>query len=290
MAAALPLAPRRTPTPARDDALAFLSGKPYLTTIREFMPAYAFTPMDVAHSAARVPLASASASSSSSSASTSAIKAPWSTPRRSSFASAYSSSGSSTECECESGSSEDEDELATPPVSPDLLPADAHVSKADLKGKGRETAPFSLTQLAVELDDLADDEAGPLAWHPIPVTVAPAPSPSAAAAATPTPAAPLAPRAAFQHQHPVAPDPHGEATPRPPPQPSPPSQPVPEEAARGRSRWPRILWRSELDLESLHVLKDYHERAVGGPLPIVKRGMAPSEVARWSHQLENAGL
>ncbi|KAM0746604.1 hypothetical protein T439DRAFT_360287 [Meredithblackwellia eburnea MCA 4105] len=64
-----------------------------------------------------------------------------------------------------------------------------------------------------------------------------------------------------------------------------------EENARGRSRWPRLLWNSTIDDESLDVLKSYHERAVGGPLPVLeRRERGRRAVKEWSERLERAGL
>ncbi|SGY79273.1 BQ5605_C008g05092 [Microbotryum silenes-dioicae] len=77
------------------------------------------------------------------------------------------------------------------------------------------------------------------------------------------------------------------ATRRPP---APGSREAAEEARRGRNRWPRLLWNSQLDAEALDVLRAYHERAVGGPLPILHPDDSPKAVAAWSRRLESAGL
>ena len=199
-----------------------------------------------------------------SSASPSTPTLPWTPARRDSYSSMYSSpsfAGSSTEC----GDSSDEDEAVTPPVSPDL--AALHFSLADV----------------------AEDEGE---WvQPVPIeAVVPAPVAPSSARGTPAPSTTAAAVA-----KPTAPDPHAQAAAavRPAPQPSPPESAAPaapDDDARGRSRWPRLLWRSELDVDSLVVLRDYHERAIGEPLPVLRRGMQPREVARWSRRMEDAGL
>lgn len=63
-----------------------------------------------------------------------------------------------------------------------------------------------------------------------------------------------------------------------------------EESRRGRSRWPRLLWRSEVDPTSLEVLEKYHARAVGGPLPVLERRRGERGVREWSDRMERAGL
>ncbi|KAM0788878.1 hypothetical protein ACM66B_002962 [Microbotryomycetes sp. NB124-2] len=63
-----------------------------------------------------------------------------------------------------------------------------------------------------------------------------------------------------------------------------------EEARRGRSRWPRLLWRSDVDEEALDILDAYHQRAVGTNLPILKPRSAPRVVKQWSDSMERAGL
>ncbi|BGP23941.1 hypothetical protein Rt10032_c05g2350 [Rhodotorula toruloides] len=259
------------------DPLAFLSAKPYLDTVRDTMPAFAqsTTASSTASGSASTPKAPAAI--------------PWSQPRRASLASTYSS-GSSTGYEDEDRdaygfSSEDDDEfLVTPPFP--AVDSSSASSNASAKGKAKAivdlSAPFgSISLAAVAEDDDAD------VW-PQPVSSLPdVPSP----ARLPPPALPLvshpAPKPATAV---VAPDSHPHAQTRPRPQPSPPTQPSPEEAYRGRSRWPRLLWRSDIDVDSLRVLKNYHERAVGGPLPVLKGGMEQREVARWSRAMENAGL
>lgn len=104
--------------------------------------------------------------------------------------------------------------------------------------------------------------------HATPQKSKPVPSSSANASSLSTPAPSARPR---------------------PQQPSPPSRQQ-EEASRGRSRWPRILWSSELDQESISVLRSYHSRVVGGDLPTLRSGMSPREVQKWSRKMEDAGL
>ncbi|GAA5894402.1 hypothetical protein JCM8208_006224 [Rhodotorula glutinis] len=277
--------PPSTPSPrvasSSSDDFAFLEAKHYLTTIR--MPSFASSPFQAdAHPAADLEAKTASSASSSSAL-------PWTPARRDSYSSMYSSpssAGSSTEC----GDSSDEDEAVTPPVSPDLVPTGGAV---DLKGKGKQADhdAFNLAALHFSLADVAEDDAE---WiQPVPIeAVVPAPAaPSPSPRSHPAPSSPSTTLA-----KPTAPDPHEQAAAavRPAPQPSPPESAAPPPAAdddsRGRSRWPRLLWRSELDVDSLVVLRDYHERAIGEPLPVLKRGMAPREVARWSRRMEDAGL
>ena len=217
-----------------------------------------------------------------------------------------SSSGSSTAGYDSDDTIEEDDEIATPP----FLPADAADGFSSNKGKGKATedhpyldlsgtfATFSLSE-----DNLVASVplSPPSPTRPLPPAEAVAPSP--APAVTPT----ASPRIAFQStpSKPPPPPPSSEtvavavtnpdseppssAHVRPLPQPSPPTRAV-EEAHRGRSRWPRLLWRSELDMDSLVVLKNYHERAVGQPLPVLRAGMVPNQVETWSRGMEYPGL
>lgn len=70
------------------------------------------------------------------------------------------------------------------------------------------------------------------------------------------------------------------------------TQHIEAEQPRGRSRWPRILWSSNIDSESLGVLQSYHRRAVGGDLPVLGRGeqLDGKGVKEWSRKMERAGL
>lgn len=235
-----------------------------------------------------------------------------------------SSSGSSTAgYDSDDTIDEDDDEVATPP----FLPADSAIglgrhgdaplqpvgAAAGHKGKGKAPqsddafldldGAFAAFSLTAPDDHLPNAEAEPESVavaapasqpsarlavpHPIPPHTAaatkpglvPPPSPASKPAPTPLPAA------AASTPAPPAPATHT----RPLPHPTPPSRAV-EESYRGRSRWPRLLWRSELDLDSLVVLKNYHERAVGQPLPVLKADMQPRDVHKWSRRMEYAGL
>ncbi|GAA5987078.1 hypothetical protein JCM10908_001017 [Rhodotorula pacifica] len=219
-----------------------------------------------------------------------------------SYSSSGSSSGSSTAGYDSDETIDEDDEIATPPFLPaDSVIATAATAPNNSKGKGKATAhdgtylDFAGSFAAFSLTDDEHDHAGaaavplspPSPTRPLPPAAAVAPSPAAA------------PRTAFQSSKPkpepsdedLAPkiSPQHAAHVRPPPQPSPPTRAV-EEAHRGRSRWPRLLWRSDLDMDSLVVLKNYHERAVGQPLPVLRAGMAPKEVETWSRRMEYAGL
>ncbi|BGO98639.1 hypothetical protein NBRC10513v2_003033 [Rhodotorula toruloides] len=267
-------------TQQHSDPLAFLSAKPYLDTIRDIMPAF--------------PQSSHASSSASPSGSASTLKTPaaipWSAPRRASLASTCSS-GSSTEYEEEEKeadaygfSSEDDDEfLVTPPFpAVDAVASSPNTAAgAASKGKGKGKAIVDLTAPfgSISLAEVAEDDDANFPWRQ-PSSLPDIPSP----ARLPPPALPLVSAPAPK----LAPDPHPQT--RPPPQPSPPTQAAAEDSYRGRSRWPRLLWRSDIDVDSLRVLKNYHERAVGGPLPVLKSGMGKGDVERWSRAMENAGL
>ncbi|GAA5865892.1 hypothetical protein JCM3774_005514, partial [Rhodotorula dairenensis] len=216
-----------------------------------------------------------------------------------------SSSGSSTAgYDSDDTIEEDDDEIATPP----FLPADSVLApgNAAYKGKGKadahdEAAYLDLSGAFATFSLSEDDLAAalplspPSPTRPLPPAEAVAPSP----APTPTPTPRTAFRPAPSSSSSSKPEPSGDLAPaaehdhaahvRPPPQPSPPTRTV-EEAQRGRSRWPRLLWRSELDMDSLVVLKNYHERAVGQPLPVLRAGMVPKQVETWSRRMEYAGL
>ncbi|GAA5860562.1 hypothetical protein JCM8547_000341 [Rhodosporidiobolus lusitaniae] len=193
-----------------------------------------------------------------------------------------------SDCDAASGwesssSDEDLDLIATPEVR-------AVDTGSSRKGKGKET-PEDLTASfhAFSLSDAAIDWQIPLA--PVnPTLPLPPLTPSSAFARDAQPTTTTSSSSSSTSQR---------ATTHPRPLPdSPPTRAVPsaeqeqEEEAnnRGRSRWPRLLWRSDLDDDSLAVLKDYHVRAVGGPLPTLRRGMREREVARWSRRMEDAGL
>jgi len=63
-----------------------------------------------------------------------------------------------------------------------------------------------------------------------------------------------------------------------------------EEARRGRSKWPRLLWASTVDQDALSVIAQYHERSMGRPLPTLQPGSSERQGRKWSKQLEQAGL
>ncbi|GAA5863174.1 hypothetical protein JCM1840_002495 [Sporobolomyces johnsonii] len=192
---------------------------------------------------------------------------------------------------CSSDTSDDE--LETPPASPQ-----AFAPISDLKGKGkgkatshhphvdlndaREVVPFSLHEIAED-----EDARGPLTHWPS--STSPSSSSSSALADSPRSSSlsvPVAPPPLFVS----APVPLPRVDARPPPQPSPPTR-AQEEQHRGRSRWPRVLWRSELDDDSLDMLKRYHQRAAGGsPLPVLRTGMDLSEVRKWNKEMDRAWL
>ncbi|GAA5979000.1 hypothetical protein JCM21900_001880 [Sporobolomyces salmonicolor] len=268
----------------RSNPLAFLSAKPYLTTIRDIMPQSPFHQLAGFSFTSSVASSSSSGPVSHSAATTPTFDSPspnW--DRRSSYASTASSSDTS------------DDELETPPTSPQVVPL------SDPKGKGRadehhhhlvnlddpqEIAPFSLLEVAEDEDARGHLTHWPSSTSPYssveggssPASLDDSISSSSSSDTIVSP--PLLASSAV---------PLPQVDTRPPPQPSPPTR-AQEEHLRGRSRWPRLLWRSNLDDDSLDVLKSYHERAVGGPLPLLKREMRGEEVRRWSRRMEDAGL
>lgn len=252
-------------------------------------------------------------STSSSSATTPSSPSPPWMSRRASY--------SSTNC---SSDTEDE-ELETPPTSPQVV-ALSNADQANAKGKGKavdvhinhDVLPFSLHE------DEPDHDAGVARVHslapahgfpnPLPTSAPSVPSAEVRSTSSPTstattlaqpsltyppglpiPPSLLTPRSATSTPiavPPAVPTPtpsRHQAEPRPRPQPSPPSRQA-EESQRGRSRWPRLLWSSQLDEESLRVLRSYHHRVVGGPLPVLEPGMSQRDVRKWSHKMEDAGL
>ncbi|BGP15119.1 hypothetical protein JCM10213_006549 [Rhodosporidiobolus nylandii] len=187
----------------------------------------------------------------------------------------YSSSVSSDDYFTDSSS---EDELLTPQTSPEIK-----ATHLNGKGKGVDlSASLHAFSLSGVVEDEDDALSIPVEWA-LPSSVVPLPAAprSADVPSTPTPA--------------LAPEPQPQAAPRPSPASpttaaAPTSATLSDEDQRGRSRWPRLLWRSEIDDDSLTVLKNYHERAVGGPLPQLRREMSHREVGRWSRRMEDAGL
>ncbi|GAA5844846.1 hypothetical protein JCM5353_006406 [Sporobolomyces roseus] len=63
-----------------------------------------------------------------------------------------------------------------------------------------------------------------------------------------------------------------------------------EESSRGRSRAPRLLWRSEIDKPSMDVLNRYHEDVAGVSMPRLEKGMGRRQVREWSKRVEEAGI
>lgn len=62
-----------------------------------------------------------------------------------------------------------------------------------------------------------------------------------------------------------------------------------EEERRGRSRVPRILWRSELDRETLEILDEHHLRMHGSQVPRLREG-GSAEGRTWSKKMDRSGL
>ncbi|GAA5882277.1 hypothetical protein JCM16303_002317 [Sporobolomyces ruberrimus] len=216
-----------------------------------------------------------------------------------------------------SSSEDSEDELETPNSSPQIAALDAKSSHLGSNGKGKgkaldsddldhingEIIPFSLLEISeddVEVDERSFGGRNAIPQPPTFGSTAPtsttsstlslphAPRPQPTTLVYP-PGLPI-PSSAFST--PQKPPPTSEPTPvtrTRPSEPSPPSRQQ-EEQARGRSRWPRILWSSELDQQSIHVLQSYHSRVVGGDLPVLKQGMSPRDVQKWSRKMEDAGL
>ncbi|GAA5892268.1 uncharacterized protein JCM6883_007302 [Sporobolomyces salmoneus] len=215
-----------------------------------------------------------------------------------------------------SSSDDSEEELETPNSSPQLIGLDAkqstngkHVAGGgSSKGKGKalsledlheingEIIPFSLLEIEEEEQE---EEERTLPQRPTFGTPLPLPTPAQSQPSTSStqslvypPGLPIPP-SLLQTSSSSSPAPSpAPSTPAPstrPSQPSPPSRQQ-EEASRGRSRWPRILWSSELDQESISVLRSYHSRVVGGDLPVLQQGMSPREVQKWSRKMEDAGL
>lgn len=224
----------------------------------------------------------------------------------SSYSCSGSSSGSSTAGYDSDDTIEEDDEIATPP----FLPADSATGAArarvgaSYKGKGKAVGDDAFDiEGALSHFSLAESESASVAVErehvaavASPAALLPPPSPARLPPPVSAASSPLALRVAPASEPAPPPTSVADVEPsgppahvRPLPQPSPPTHAV-EEAYRGRSRWPRLLWRSELDMDSLVVLKNYHERAVGQPLPVLKSGMRPTEVAKWSRRMEHAGL
>lgn len=231
--------------------------------------------------------------SSSCSSSTSSLTMTPLFSRRASYSSNASTSDSS------------EDELETPNSSPQLFGQDANQSHAGGggKGKGKATSidhdilPFSLLEINENEDATTSpsSSSSASARFPIPnLNLIPTSASEPTVHQTSTPPSTLVyppglpiPASHSRSLHQSTPSPLSPETSSSRPRPPSRSQ---EENARGRSRWPRILWSSELDHESINVLRSYHERVVGGDLPVLKPGMTKREVGRWSRRMEDAGL
>ncbi|GAA5970713.1 hypothetical protein JCM11641_007408 [Rhodosporidiobolus odoratus] len=200
--------------------------------------------------------------------------APYPMTRRDSTYSNYSTASSEGGWDSSSSWS-DTEEVTTPEASPELK---AH----DAKGKGKAvdlgSSLHSFSLSGIHGHD--DGWAIPIVPTSTASIFVPPPTPSPRSA--PLPLAPA------DFLTPPVPSPAPVA--RPAPSSPPTTAPSSADDSRGRSRWPRLLWRSELDIDSLTVLRDYHQRAVGEPLPILSRGMGTREVGRWSRKMEDAGL
>lgn len=62
-----------------------------------------------------------------------------------------------------------------------------------------------------------------------------------------------------------------------------------EEERRGRSRVPRILWRSELDRATMDILDEHHVRIHGKEVPRLREG-GSAEGRRWSKKMDRSGF
>ncbi|GAA6058842.1 hypothetical protein JCM10212_002786 [Sporobolomyces blumeae] len=198
-----------------------------------------------------------------------------------------------------SSSDTSEDELETPPTSPQVVPLGnaSSAPQSTGKGKGKE---LDIEHLDVLPFSLHEDDGAPTEVVP-PSSPNPALVPtSARTEATSQPSAlryppgiPLPPHLKTSAPAPPAsqvPSTPSHAAPaRPRPEPSPVSRQQ-EESQRGRSRWPRLLWSSQLDDQSLDVLRSYHTRVVGRPLPVLRKDMTQHEIRKWSLKMEDAGL
>lgn len=63
-----------------------------------------------------------------------------------------------------------------------------------------------------------------------------------------------------------------------------------EESRRGRARWPRLLYASKVDSESLAVLEEYFRRTRGRSFPRLDRTRGQSGANDWNRALNSAGL
>ncbi|GAA5937217.1 uncharacterized protein JCM15063_002842 [Sporobolomyces koalae] len=239
------------------DPFAFLEGKQYVTMIREVLPSR-FSPSKSTASAPRSLADTFAPSSSSASSSTSSLSD-----------STYIGTPSWERTSSSSSDFSDDDlELVTPPASP-------HATAMSLEytgsGKGKAKDEHQ-DYLQFSLQDVSPTSSGPtFDWtspsldecitlpNPPQRTTVPLPS-------LPSPA-PVSPRSKAE---------------RPTRQ--------QEERLRGRSRSPRLLWRSELDEPSISLLNDYYSSTVGGPLPRLDSNMSKRQVREWSLRVEDAGI
>ncbi|GAA6024182.1 hypothetical protein JCM11491_006672 [Sporobolomyces phaffii] len=268
------------------DPFAFLdTGKQYVTMIREVLPAR-YTPS----SKLSVPLTHSLSSSSSASSSSS-----------SSSSSTYVGTPSSWDLHHHSDASvssdeEEDDELETPPASP-------HHSSVSLPGvgKGKSTAtlgfPFSFDEVSEDDDARGGGGRGggravpALDWispaSPLVVTSSTKAVVSATRLASPSLDESSSPSSPLSSVPVVATLPPAAAT-----RTTTTTKPTrrEEERLRGRTRSPRLLWRSHLDRTALDLLDTYHDRTVGGALPRLTPGMDRAHVRNWSRRVENAGI
>ncbi|GAA6058833.1 hypothetical protein JCM10212_002777 [Sporobolomyces blumeae] len=292
------------------DPLAFLGTKSYVTMIKEVLP---IRPSKLSPLTPSVPISSRSSTSSSSSSSSSTATFVGSS---SSPSPRWGSSSTSS-----SSDASDDDELATPPASPRSaflsLPAPSLVI-VDRKGKGktRVEAPHDpLIRTAEIAED--DDAVVPFASWTAPVShptsgptefVPPSRTTELSLPSLdenlylPLPASqrPGAPKSPSLPLPKLALAPPAAAKTPPPRLPAPPPSHVTyeplhltrqqEERLRGRSRSPRLLWRSDLDEPAVRLLETYHERSVGRRFPRLVHGMSPTEVRDWSLRVEQAGI
>ncbi|GAA5884397.1 hypothetical protein JCM16303_003670 [Sporobolomyces ruberrimus] len=241
------------------DPLAFLDSGKYVTMIREVFPSSS-------RSKPSLPLASSSSSSSN------LARPTWDNQTPSSFSSmSYSSSTSAS-----SDEEEEEEELETPPSSPLNSLLSLPQTTPDLKGKQSINTlgfPFSLDEIAED-----EDARGPsFNWISAPTvpsshTVPLSPTSPSLDESLSLPPIPLS-----------KPKPTTKGTPNRPTRQE-------EERYRGRTRSPRLLWRSDLDKLALELLDEYHEKTVGGKLPVLRIGMGRKEVREWSKKVEDAGI
>ncbi|GAA5977678.1 hypothetical protein JCM5350_002317 [Sporobolomyces pararoseus] len=261
------------------DPFAFLdTGKQYVTMIREVLPLRA-------------------------SPSTSKKLSP---PSFSSSSSTYSNTSSSWTSLSDTAfsSDDDEDELQTPPASPQnsssLKLFHDHKGKSNLKQSPGDSSilQFSFSPNEISEDDDARGEPT-FDWISPPALPSPPVLPTLSDSTSPSLDESLSvPLPAFS----LPPKPKPSAAQLPPLTPpltqaqnSPASTPrrptrAEEERYRGRTRSPRLLWRSELDKPSIELLNLYHEETVGGKLPLLKPGMRTREVREWSRRVEEAGI